>query len=120
MYQKGQAWVTALSSAGVVLGPLPPRFSHSSSGLPLPVLLGKFPILAWPAVLCLGESLFRGIHSAQLTFQGPLGTSGSAAGAQAAGNCGFTDDWNLLLSISQSVKWVQSLFPQMCGKKAEL
>lgn len=93
MRQEGQAWGTSfgslffrdLSSWGGARPSSTPCFSHSPSDLPLPVLLGKFPILAWPAAPCLGESLPHGTHSAQLTFQGPLGRSGPAARAGAAG-----------------------------------
>lgn len=71
---------------GVVLGPLPPCFSHSFSELPLLVHLGMFLINARPAGLRLGESLPRGISSAQPAVQRPLRVCGSATGACAGGD----------------------------------
>lgn len=77
-----------------MLGPHPPCFSHSFLELPLLVRLGKFPL--YVGVL-LGVSLPHGLHSAQLTFEGPLGMSGSASRTWAAGSYGLTEDWSLLL-----------------------
>lgn len=58
-----------ISAFGVVLGPLLFCFSQSFSELPPPVHLQKFPIRALPTVLCLGEPLLHGKHSAPLTFE---------------------------------------------------
>lgn len=105
LYQEGQAWVNSFSShftlesqrsvcvGVVVLGPLPPCFSHSFLELPLLVHLGKFPLHVG---VRLGVSLPHGLHSAQLTFEGPLGMSGSATRTWAAGSYGLTEDWSLL------------------------
>lgn len=69
-----------ISALGVVLGLLPPHFSHSILQLPLFVHLGKLPMHVEPAGLLLGESLPRGLHSAQLTCEWPFGMSASEPG----------------------------------------
>lgn len=128
VYQESQAWVTSfcshftrepqISASGVVLGPLPPHFSHSFLELPLLEHLAKFLIHAGPVLPHLGESLPCGLHPAQLIFEGPPGISGSATRAWAAGELWFDRGLETFPSVSQSVKWVQPLFPQIGGNEA--
>lgn len=104
-----QAWVTSfsdcftLSIGGWCLAHFHSSFSRSFLELPLLVHLGKFPVHGGLAALHLGEPLPHGMHSAQLSFEGPPGLLGAQ----------FHRGLELSPSISQSVKWVQSAFPQV-------
>lgn len=113
MYQEGQAWVTSFSDCFTLsmgggrgwwcLAHSHSSFSRSFLELPLLVHLGKFPVHGGLAALHLGEPLPHGMHSAQLAFEGPPGLLGAQ----------FHRGLELSPSISQSVKWVQSAFPQV-------
>lgn len=111
VYQEGQAWVTSFSDCFTLsmgggwwcLAHSHSSFSRSFLELPLLVHLGKFPVHGGLAALHLGEPLPHGMHSAQLAFEGLPGLLGAQ----------FYRGLELSPSISQSVKWVQSAFPQV-------